>query len=398
MLATLVAMSSFALHSGDRVCFYGDSITEQQLYTVYVEAFVHLRFPKLKVDFSNRGWSGDTAAGQTEGGPAELRVKRDVAPVKATVVTIMLGMNDGGYVPFEEKRYSAFEASYNKLCDLLAAASAPGARFTMIETSPWDDYTRDDPTGYNGTLMKYAPVVKEAAAKRGALFVDFNAPMAKVMTEAKKKDVKLANQIVPDWIHPGVPGHIMMAGELLKAWGAPAEVCDVRLDAAAKQVSKSDNATVTGFDGLTWTELDAATPFAADPDDPAVKLVLSLYDFQDALNRETLEVDGLAQGTYRLTIDGVAVGSFSGEELGKGINLANYDTPMRKQAVQVVDWAWKRSHVDFARWREVDFQYADRSAGKAASKAMEKLERDVLNDELKAAQPVSHRYRLEKLS
>jgi len=296
-------------------------------------------------------------------------------------------------VPFDANKYRQLDTSYNKLCDLLKAA-APNARFTMIETSPWDDYTRDDPNGYNGTLIKYARIVKDAAAKRGALFVDFNAPMVKVMTEAKKIDVKLANQIVPDWIHPGPPGHIVMTGELLKAWGAPSLVSDVALDAESKKVERAENASVSDFDGLSWNELEGATPFAVDPDDPAVKLVLKLYDFQVTLNQEMLMVDGLAPGRYKLMIDDVAAGSFSSEELALGLNLADYDTPMRRQALEVEDWAWKRSHLDFDQWKEIDWQYSNRASGRAASAGIARLEEDVYRDEMKAAQPVRHRYRL----
>ena len=51
----------FAFRDGDRVLFLGDSITEQKLYTTYIEAYAVTRFPKLKLAFANRGWGGDTA-------------------------------------------------------------------------------------------------------------------------------------------------------------------------------------------------------------------------------------------------------------------------------------------------------------------------------------------------
>ena len=71
-IASLVALSftsgeaaavdpEFALRDNDRVVFLGDSITEQKLYTTYIEAYAVTRFPKLKLAFANRGWGGDTA-------------------------------------------------------------------------------------------------------------------------------------------------------------------------------------------------------------------------------------------------------------------------------------------------------------------------------------------------
>ena len=38
--------TSFYLKDGDRVVFYGDSITDQRLYTTFTETFVVTRFPK----------------------------------------------------------------------------------------------------------------------------------------------------------------------------------------------------------------------------------------------------------------------------------------------------------------------------------------------------------------
>src|SRR5512136_1333551 len=97
LLATpLLAQNNFYLKSGDRVVFYGDSITEQRLYTTFVETFVVTRFPQWKVDFVHSGWGGDRVTGGG-GGPIDLRLHRDVLAYRPTVMTIMLGMNDGSY-------------------------------------------------------------------------------------------------------------------------------------------------------------------------------------------------------------------------------------------------------------------------------------------------------------
>src|SRR5215470_3345286 len=49
----------FALKDGDRVLFYGDSITEQRLYTTYVEHYVLTHYPERRITFINTGWGGD---------------------------------------------------------------------------------------------------------------------------------------------------------------------------------------------------------------------------------------------------------------------------------------------------------------------------------------------------
>ncbi|MCU1260506.1 MAG: lysophospholipase L1-like esterase, partial [Bryobacterales bacterium] len=46
-----LCQSDFYLKSGDRVVFYGDSITDQRLYTTDVETYVVTRFPTMPITF-----------------------------------------------------------------------------------------------------------------------------------------------------------------------------------------------------------------------------------------------------------------------------------------------------------------------------------------------------------
>ena len=64
----VVAAENFYLKSGDRVVFYGDSITDQRLYTVITETYVVTRYPALDVTFVHSGWGGDKVSGGA-GGP-----------------------------------------------------------------------------------------------------------------------------------------------------------------------------------------------------------------------------------------------------------------------------------------------------------------------------------------
>src|SRR6187431_1062915 len=82
------AEPAFYLKEGDRVVFYGDSITAQQMYTNFVQTFVYTRFPGLKVSFVNSGWAGDKVSGGL-GGAIKTRLERDLFALKPTVVTFM---------------------------------------------------------------------------------------------------------------------------------------------------------------------------------------------------------------------------------------------------------------------------------------------------------------------
>src|SRR6476620_8688576 len=140
-LATVCAQAQmFGLKSGDRVVFYGDSITDGAPYTKFVEAFVRLRHPDLDVRFFNAGVGGDRVSGGWMG-PIDDRLTRDLFSRKPTVITVMLGMNDGGYQPAKPEIENVYESGYRHIIDRFKK-EAPNARVFLIEPSPFDDVTR----------------------------------------------------------------------------------------------------------------------------------------------------------------------------------------------------------------------------------------------------------------
>src|SRR5438552_9422536 len=138
--ATLFAADAFGLRDGDRVVFFGDSITDQRRYTSFVETYGVTRFPKLDVRFVHSGWGGDRVNGGG-GGPIDVRLWRDVLPYNPTVVTIMLGMNDGGYRAFDQKLFDEYSSGFKHIVDTLKR-QLPGIRITAIQPSAYDDVTK----------------------------------------------------------------------------------------------------------------------------------------------------------------------------------------------------------------------------------------------------------------
>ncbi len=133
------AETGFFLRDGDHVVFLGDSITEQKLYTTYIEAYTVTRFPKLSFHFWNSGWGGDTAwlrmrshadekalfaaAGDAQQKLVEEAVdgclKRDVVSLRPTVVTVDFGMNDHNYEPFRADIFRAYVRSQAEIVKVL---------------------------------------------------------------------------------------------------------------------------------------------------------------------------------------------------------------------------------------------------------------------------------------
>lgn len=314
--------SGFYLHDGDRVVFYGDSITDQRLYTTFVETYVLTRFPKMKVTFVHSGVGGDRVTGGGAG-PIDVRLPRDVVAYKPTVMTIMLGMNDGSYRAYDQSIFDVYTAGYKHIIQTVKEA-LPGIRITVIEPSPYDDVTRPPvfAGGYNKVLLRYGEFVKDLAREDKLTLADFNGPVVAALEKANKLDAEKAAKILPDRVHPGPGGHLLMAEALLKAWHAPSDVTDVDITASGSGVVTAANTQVTDLtagDHISWTQLDDALPMPMDAKDDVMALALRASDFVEAMNREMLKVTALTAARYTLKIDGDLVGTYTKEEWAAGI-------------------------------------------------------------------------------
>lgn len=394
----------FALRDGDTVVFFGDSITNQRLYTVYTEAYVLTRFPRLRVGFVHSGWSGDRVTGGF-GGPIDVRLDRDVFAYDPTVITIMLGMNDAEYRPYDESIFQIFANGYRHILDRIGT-SAPQARVTLLQPSPYDDVTRppEFADGYNSVLLRYGEFVRSLAQSGGRTVADLNTPVVTLLKAASAASPKPAQGLIPDRVHPSQGVHLAMAEALLQAWRAPSIVSTVEFNGSAGTLTAARNTNVDSVvhqaPTLEWTQTDHSLPMPLETEDETIALALQHSDFMDALNREMLQVTGLRAGRYSLEIDGETVGAFDATQFGQGINLAAIKTPMSAQARTVLDLTYRRNHLRFARMMVVDQALRPYHPANlpGAVDALESLEQEVLALERAAALPKPHRYRLAPLT
>ena len=393
---------SFYLKDGDNVVFYGDSITDQRLYTTFTETFVVTRFPKLHVKFVHSGWGGDRVTGGG-GGAIDVRLPRDVYAYKPTVMTIMLGMNDGSYRAFDQGIFDTYAKGFEHIIASVKKA-APGIRVTLIQPSPFDDVTMPPrfEGGYNNVLVRYGQFVKELALREGLHVADLNAPVVAALEKAKSTDAELSKKIIPDRVHPGASGHLLMAAELLKAWNAPGVVTAVEIDAAAgKATAKAAKVSNLHADAkLSWAQVDEALPMPVDLSDSIMALAVNSSDFVKALNQQPLKVTGLKAAKYELKIDDAPVGTFTREQLAEGINLATITTPMSKQAAEVHRLTLQHNNLHFARWRQVQVPMANyksdrvQRATQTLMTALDEEEEEVVKQQRAAAQPRERRFEL----
>jgi len=392
----------FRLKDGDTAVFYGDSITEQRLYTADIENFVLTRFPGLHVRFVNSGVGGDKVSGGWAG-PIDLRLRRDVLAYHPAMVTVMLGMNDGYYRPFDEGILTTYTLGYRYLVEQIQSA-LPQNSITLLKPSPYDDVTREPEygSGYNATMVRFGDFVEKLAVERHTLLADLNQPIVEALTAAKTADPVLSTALIRDRVHPGPAIHLLMAEVVLKSWNAPAVVTFARIDASRGKVSAATNTDISQLqrtkDGLTWVQSDRALPlpFAAAESDPCTDLVLHVADLNERLNQEMLRIDGLSEQLYELQIDGRSLGTFTAAQLEAGINLATLDTPMFAQARLVAFDTAQKNDLENSR-----FSIANDTRDTKTEELVKRLDSAigrVVERQHKDAQPIAHRYALLRAS
>ena len=364
------------------------------------------------MQFTNSGWGGDRVSGGG-GGPIDLRLQRDVTAYKPTVVTIMLGMNDGGYKTATEASDKTFFDGYRHIRDVLKQDD-PQARITAIEPSPYDDVTRPSAlpvvggAPYNQSLIGYGKWIGSFAKENSWTVADANTDFVHMLEHASQTNPMLAKEILSDHIHPSFGGSLMIAEAVLKSWSARPVVASVTINASSAhpKVSSAEHAEITSLtntDSLKWTETDDALPlpFAQWQEmwgaGPTVGLVIGSSDLVAALNQEPLVVSGLKDGMYSLRIDGQSVGTFTNDQLAKGVNLALLKTPMTDQAMSVYTLTNQHGDLHFDRWRHIEVPFGTMPDAASTITALDSFEAKIVEKQQQAATPVAHNFEVVRM-
>ena len=237
-LAALIAPASAdgpPLAGARRVVFLGDSITYSGQYIEYVETFLRLRDPSLRVEFIDLGLPSETVSGLTEPGHAggafprpdlHERLGRILDKARPDVVVACYGMNDGIYHPFADARFAAFRDGIDRLHARAVAADAKVVHLTppvfdpepiRAETLPagLPEY-RKPYRGYDDVLARYSAWLLSRRAD-GWDVVDVHGPMKSYLDEKRTSDPTF--RLAADGVHLDATGHAIIARALLAQWG-----------------------------------------------------------------------------------------------------------------------------------------------------------------------------------
>ena len=335
---------------GERVAFFGDSITHGGFYHIYLQLFWNTRHPGSGVRILNCGRGGGTAASGLS------RFNTDLLGLKPDRVFVMFGMNDLGLRSYAQEppdetakaaRAKSLE-SYGKNQRMIVKRLAEqGIKTVLMTPTPYDQYSegleKKWETGNEPGLVTSAEIVRAIAAERNLGLVELHKPLTKIFKDNKDRP------LCRDRVHLNPEGHMLMAALILDAMHVNPFVARVAVNAKSGKVFRpsdgkhkdaagkrpdSFNAAITHVvsrpDGVAFTYAPKALPFPALP---AYTNAASLYPLTERLNREIMIVEGLTPGTYELAFDGRTVGDFTAEAFYEGVNVALLDTPNQRCAL-----------------------------------------------------------------
>ncbi len=207
------------------VVFIGDSITDAgrdpsgeatpwnvtlghgRGYVSLIDAWLGATRPAGRIRIINRGVSGDTVL------DLAARWQSDVLDLAPDWLAVMIGINDVWRqfdTPLRTDRQVHLEV-YARTLDDLIARTRPLVQGLILATPYFIEPNRDDPM--RRRMDAYGAVVKDVAARHGALFIDTQAAFDEVLVHTHPMTLAW------DRIHPNTTGHLILARAFLRTLG-----------------------------------------------------------------------------------------------------------------------------------------------------------------------------------
>jgi len=360
---------------GERIVTFGDSITEGGHYHSYLWLYYATHFPYMDIKVTQSGIGGNTVEHMYK------RFDTDVVDKKPTYLTVMFGMNDSGYFEYYDEGWEDYAKSRLEECKKNYSILEQklkgmyGTNIVMMGSTPYDEgahfekpenvgkgmsFDREPIPHKNDVIKQIGQMQKESARTNGWDWLDINEPIVEAAARLQAKDPAFTFS-KGDRIHPDNAGDMLIVYNFLKAQGlAGKPVADILVDARSKTAVTQENCSITSIEAnsreISFDYLAESLPYpldtiSHDEKGHAQSFVKEMVPFMEDFNKEQLAVSGL-RGSYKLDIDGVELGTYTGEQLAEGINMAELSwAPQYQQALEVMHLNEMRHEI------EVTFRY-----------------------------------------
>ena len=318
------ARPASAVVPGARIAIIGDSITEQKLYSKFMEAYMLACSGVPDVHVFQFGWSGEQAGGFA------ARMENDLTVFNPTVATLCYGMNDGSYQPYNDEIGKRYESNMRKVLEKMdtlgvksVVVGSPGAVDTNFFRPGQMMGDKPSHLAYNDNLTHLRDIDRSLANEKKYLFADVHSAMFDAMTKAQETLGKEYDVCGRDGFHPGNNGQLLMAYAFLKGLGLDGKIGEVNIDLKGTSSATNGHKVLSVSAGKIEME-STRWPFCFQGDEKSsssTRSILPFTSFNADLNRFVLKVSGL-DATHAMLKWGNAEKKFTREQLMAGVNLA----------------------------------------------------------------------------
>ncbi len=308
--------TSVILPPDTRLAVVGDSITEQKVYSKFIEAYLLASAGRTDIKVFQFGWSGERAGGFA------VRMENDLSIFQPTAMTLCYGMNDGSYVAYNANIGNEYEKYMRAVLTKAAqlgvkhiVAGSPGAVDTKY-------YVKATSTAnvYNDNLAHLRDIDRKLATEYNTGFANVHDEMIDAMSKAKAALGPDYDVCGRDGVHPGANGQLLMASAFLKSLGLDGNIGTITIDMKGSATATEGHKVLTSSAGSVELE-SSRWPFCFEGDAKAgTRSILPFCDFNQKLNRYTLQVKNLSAAKTKVTW-GTESKEFTKEQLTAGINL-----------------------------------------------------------------------------
>ena len=384
------------LKEGDRLAICGDSITEQKMYSRAIETYLTVCTPELNVSVRQYGWGGETAEGFLR------RMTNDCLRFKPTIATTCYGMNDHKYRPYDEANGNWYRDNQTKI---VQAFKARGTRVVLgsagcVGQNPW--WSKDAANtkdALNQNLCQLRNIDIGIAEKEQVRFADVFMPMLIADFNSRKEYGTNYHLAGKDGVHPGWAGHMVMASAFLRSFGLDGQIGEFTVDLKSNDASVSKGHELVSFKDGEVKIKSSRYPFCGTGDrskDDTVRSGMRFSKINKDLNRFVLIVKNGQSDKYKITW-GNESKSYSSEQLGRGVNLADeFPSNPFSAAFDKVDNAVGEKQAYETRQIKDLFHGREGAADKEMTAALTEKARQPLVDAIhKAFVPVTHSIKIE---
>ena len=215
-LVLLVGCSTrISLRSGDRIVFFGDSITELGVkpngYVTLIKEELNSRHPDLGIEVIGAGISGNKVTDLLN------RLGRDVLDKKPNVVVIYIGINDVWHWVLKNLKGTPKDEYERGLREIIARIQYSGAEVILCTPSVIGE-KHDGTNPQDAMLEEYASISRRVTMELGVRVCDLRKSFIEHLSQ-HNKDNKEQDILTYDRVHLNDAGNRFVAQEILKSLG-----------------------------------------------------------------------------------------------------------------------------------------------------------------------------------